>query len=116
QFAKTGAPGRGPDGTLPEWKPWSDDGPQADRFMVLDSPAGGGLRMSAEALTVEGLTARLEHEPAFDAAPRERCRAYNRMLKALEWTQGKPGEEEYARFAAGACRQFPAGSFLADSK
>ncbi|HYV49535.1 MAG TPA: carboxylesterase family protein [Myxococcaceae bacterium] len=116
QFAKTGAPGRGADGTLPEWKPWSDDGPQADRFMVLDSPGGGGLRMSSEAVTVEGLTAKLEREPAFDGAPRERCRAYARMVKALELISGKPGDEDYARFAGGACRGFPMGSFLADGK
>jgi len=114
QFAKAGAPGRGTDGTLPEWKPWSDEGPRADRFMVLDSPAGGGLRMSSEAVTVEGLTAKLEHEPAFDGAPRERCRAYARMVKALELISGKPGDEDYARFAGGACREFPMGSFLAD--
>lgn len=40
-FAKTGAPGRGVDGDLPEWKP----GPE---FLVFDTDAGGGLRMSNE--------------------------------------------------------------------
>ena len=114
QFAKAGAPGRGPDDALPEWKPWSDDGPRADRFMVLDTPAGGGLRMSSEAVTVEGLTARLEHEPAFDGAPRERCRAYGRMVQALEAVSGQSADERYARFAGGACRELPLGSFLAD--
>jgi carboxylesterase type B len=114
QFAKTGSPGRGPDGTLPEWKPWSDEAPQADRFMVFDSPAGGGVRMSPEAVTVEGLTERLEHEPTFDGAPRARCRAYARMLSALELVNLEPGNDAYARFADGACREFPQGSFLAD--
>jgi para-nitrobenzyl esterase len=114
QFARTGSPGRGPDGALPEWKPWSDDGPRSDRFMVLDSTAGGGVRMSPEAVTVEGLARRLEREPAFDGAPRERCRAYARMVKLLEAVNGKAGDEDYARFAGGACRELPIGSFLAD--
>lgn len=46
-FAATGAPGRGVDGRLPEWKPWSS-APAADRIMLFDSPGSGGVRMSSD--------------------------------------------------------------------
>ncbi|HEY8208462.1 MAG TPA: carboxylesterase family protein [Myxococcaceae bacterium] len=113
-FARAGAPGRGPDGALPEWKPWSDEAPQSERFMVFDSPAGGGLRMSADQVTVEALTRRLEREPAFDGVPKERCRVYSRMVKALELLDGRPRDGDYAGFAGGVCRDFPRGSFFSD--
>ncbi len=42
QFARTGDPGRGTDGTSPAWLPWQG----WPRYMVLDTPAGGGSRLS----------------------------------------------------------------------
>ena len=57
-FAATGAPGRGVDGALPEWKAWSNT-PGAERIMFLDSPAGGGMRMSADHETSGRIAAEL---------------------------------------------------------
>ena len=48
QFAQAGAPGRGRRGELPEWKAWSDAAPDAPRYIVLDTPAGGGIRMETD--------------------------------------------------------------------
>jgi para-nitrobenzyl esterase len=47
QFATTGDPGRGVDGKQPLWSAWSN-APDAPRMMLLDSTAGGGVRMTAD--------------------------------------------------------------------
>jgi para-nitrobenzyl esterase len=57
-FAATGAPGRGVDGALPEWKAWSNAS-GAQRIMILDSPAGGGVRMSGDLETRDRITSEL---------------------------------------------------------
>jgi para-nitrobenzyl esterase len=115
-FARTGAPGRGPDGDLPEWKPWSEESPQSERLLIFDTPGGGGVRMSAHNATLEALTRRLEQEPGFEGSPKERCRAYARMVKLLERITSRSGDEDYARFAGGACQPFPAVTLLAGGK
>jgi para-nitrobenzyl esterase len=46
RFAYTGDPGRGRKGELPAWTAWSAE-PGGDTFVVLDTPAGGGPRMSS---------------------------------------------------------------------
>jgi para-nitrobenzyl esterase len=72
EFAATGAPGRGRGGELPLWKAWDESAPDSARFLVFDSEAGGGVRMSADAITSTKLVARLLEDPRFaDAA--ERC-------------------------------------------
>src|SRR5690606_6246283 len=39
-FAANGHPGRGLDGSLPEWEPW-DPAPGGHKYVILDSPADG---------------------------------------------------------------------------
>ncbi len=51
EFARTGRPGRGSGGSLPEWKPWSNGAALADRLLLLDTQMGGGIRMSPETVT-----------------------------------------------------------------
>ena len=65
EFAATGAPGRGRGGELPLWKPWDESAPDSERFLVLDSEAGGGLRMSADAITSTKLVSRLLEDARF---------------------------------------------------
>ena len=72
EFAATGAPGRGRGGELPLWKPWDESAPESERFLVFDSESGGGLRMSADAITSTKLVSRMLDDARFaDAA--ERC-------------------------------------------
>jgi para-nitrobenzyl esterase len=72
EFAATGAPGRGRAGELPLWKPWDESAETSERFLVFDSEAGGGIRMSADAITSTKLVSRLLDDARFaDAA--ERC-------------------------------------------
>ncbi|MEL7480616.1 MAG: carboxylesterase family protein, partial [Pseudomonadota bacterium] len=48
EFARSGAPGRGTTGDLPEWRPWSS-GAEAPALMFFDSQSGGGTRIEESA-------------------------------------------------------------------
>jgi para-nitrobenzyl esterase len=88
QFAATGAPGRGRAGDLPEWTAWSESNPSSPRFLVFDSEADGGLRMSADAITPARLVTRMLEDSRFaDAA--ERCA----LLAQLQGWRPLPAEE-----------------------
>jgi para-nitrobenzyl esterase len=54
EFARSGNPGSGRDGDLTEWKAWDLAG---DKFIVLDTVADGGLRMSADEVTAASVVA-----------------------------------------------------------
>ncbi|MEE9609178.1 MAG: carboxylesterase family protein, partial [Myxococcota bacterium] len=102
EFAYAGAPGRGRRGELPEWSAWDDSSPTSPRFMQLDTPAGGGLRMSAEAITVAELLEAVDRDPRL-ATQRERCRIYWELTR---WSR-LMSEEEYAQAGAAGCRAYP---------
>jgi para-nitrobenzyl esterase len=92
EFAATGAPGRGRGGDLPEWKSWDESTPDSDRFLVFDTAADGGLRMSSEAVTSESLVTRMIEDERF-ASSDERC-AFLAGLRG--WRRSLP-EAELAR-------------------
>jgi para-nitrobenzyl esterase len=75
EFARTGSPGRGRDGDLPEWTAWDPSGAGAPKFIVLDTEADGGIRMSSDSLTVESVVASIEADPRLKTAS-ERCSVY----------------------------------------
>jgi para-nitrobenzyl esterase len=54
EFAYSGNPGKGRDGTLPEWKPWPADPAASEKLMVFDDPKAGGVRMSGDSLSADG--------------------------------------------------------------
>jgi len=93
-FAYTGDPGRGRDGDLPRWEPW--DGA---RFLVLDAPAGGGVRMGSGAETRDGVLAAVAADPRL-ASPRDRCRVLHELVEDGRLL----GRAEYARRG---CADFP---------
>jgi para-nitrobenzyl esterase len=100
EFAATGDPGRGRDGTLPHWTAWDDGRPDAPKFMVLDTEEGGGVRMSSDSVTRQALLARVLAEPRF-GGPRERCAFLREMIpRSLSAT-------EYASVGSGTCAAFP---------
>ena len=71
RFARTGDPGRG-SGGLPRWERWRESSADAPRSLVLDTTAGGGIRMTNEVVTRASLAAQLAADPAFRAVD-ERC-------------------------------------------
>jgi para-nitrobenzyl esterase len=78
QFAYTGAPGRGRDGSLPPWGAWDTSAPQADKYLVLDTQADGGLRMAHETIDPAELLAEVRADAGF-ASEEERCALVDRL-------------------------------------
>jgi para-nitrobenzyl esterase len=95
EFARSGRPGRGRDGKLPEWSAWSS-AEGAPKMMVLDTPAPpasselaevgagpaqaeDGVRMSAETVTRASVLADLAADTALDA--QSRCALLRQMLQ-----------------------------------
>jgi len=70
QFAYAGDPGRGRDGALPAWTPWDPTGPE--KYAVLDTPAGGVVRMEGTTYSVAGIVAEIQSDPRLATAG-ERC-------------------------------------------
>ncbi|HTO54394.1 MAG TPA: carboxylesterase family protein [Myxococcota bacterium] len=65
QFAYSGSPGRGRAGDLPEWKAW-DNADGADKGIVFDTHAGGGIRMERQAVTKESVLAKMAGDSRMD--------------------------------------------------
>jgi para-nitrobenzyl esterase len=116
EFARSGKPGRGRDGTLPEWLAW-DPAPGAPKALVLDTPqgatdvaaggtpdvalgSGSGVRMLNEALTHEAVVAGVERDPRY-ADLALRCAALLQM--------GYRGALDAAGYAE-RCPDYPAPS------
>jgi para-nitrobenzyl esterase len=72
-FAYTGRPGRGRDGTLPEWRPW-ENGDGKAKMLVFDSENDGGIRMSIEEMTLESIKAEFLTEGF--SSQENRCNTY----------------------------------------
>jgi para-nitrobenzyl esterase len=100
EFAATGDPGRGRDGTLPQWSAWDDSRPDAPRFMVFDTEADGGVRMSSESVTRQALLERVLAESRFGGPP-ERCAFLREMIPR------NLSAAEYTSLGGGACAAFP---------
>lgn len=71
EFAATGDPGRGRDGSLPQWSGWNPD-EKAEKFMIFDTTGGGGLRMAPGSVTQSSVLAMAEADPSL-AARDDRC-------------------------------------------
>jgi para-nitrobenzyl esterase len=100
RFAHTGDPGRGRAGDLPAWQPWSPDaGPT---FLVLDTPADGGIRMEDTALTQTEVLDRVAADPRFESAE-ERCAVYADYVRF----GGALTARAYERIDDGACEAYP---------
>jgi para-nitrobenzyl esterase len=99
EFARTGAPGRGRNGLLPQWQPWNTSGPN---LMLLDTASGGGLRMVQEPMTVMMLKQRLAQDQNMPDL-RSRCELYVRLF--LHANNGDDVWDE-ADYRALGCAEF----------
>jgi para-nitrobenzyl esterase len=102
QFAYTGDPGRGAHGDLPRWSAWSN-APDTSKFMVIDSEAGGGLRMSSESLT----KAHVLEQIAQDTRLTSRAQQCAFLKRLVEYSTMTPRllPQDYSVFAGGVCTQ-----------
>ncbi len=93
QFATTGDPGRGVDGKLPLWSPWTVDA-AASRTLIFDTPKHGGVRMAPEADSGEKIIDDLWKNPALKTLD-QRCE----LLARTVWNN-----EELKGLQAGRCK------------
>ena len=101
-FAYTGAPGRGRDGQLPEWMAWDDTSPASPKFLVFDTAAGGGLRLSADALTQASVLAAVDDDPRLPTQ-RDKCLIFRELAT---WSTGFT-EEDYPTAGREGCAPYP---------
>jgi para-nitrobenzyl esterase len=80
EFAKDGAPGRGTSGTLPLWSAWDSSTDDSPRFLIFDSAADGGIRMSSDYRTPKRIAERVFADARYedDAA---RCEALVELVE-----------------------------------
>jgi para-nitrobenzyl esterase len=97
EFAYHGSPGRGRDGTLPEWRAWSD-APNGDKFVTLDGDSDGGIRMNNKAVTFDVLKERLLADTSFpDSAAKGEI--YDCVFRGREqWD-----ESEFQKLGGNSC-------------
>ena len=105
EFAYTGKPGRGRDNELPPWMAWNLE-KGADKFMVLDTPDGGGIRMSKDEVFSEELL--------LTAASDERARDEEDIcwLVYLNLKEGPLySPDQYRDWNKGRCLPYPPSHF-----
>jgi para-nitrobenzyl esterase len=101
EFARSGAPGRGTEGDLPAWRPWSAS-PGIASLLVLDTEADGGIRMVKERVTRRAVVSRLARDERFEDMA-ERCAVYAEMARR----EMGLSRDDYRNVAEGACRDYP---------
>jgi para-nitrobenzyl esterase len=106
QIAWDGAPGRGRRGELPAWTAWPAAGSDAPGTLVLDSAAGGGVRMERVRVSEEEVIAAIDADPRL-ASQRDRCAVYRRLAG---WGRDF-GEERYARAGSRGCAEYPIAEY-----
>lgn len=105
EFAYSGSPGRGREGTLPEWSAWGTAG---GRFLVLDTPGDGGIRMSSDTMRSADVIDRLGGSPLL--AQSERCGLFRDLFEgSVDWD-----DTVYLALGSEGCGSERAGSGSAD--
>lgn len=100
-FAKQGNPGDGGDRNKQLWKSWQHDQDEG-QFIVFDSEADGGIRMSSDTLTVADLKQRLINDQQL-TEQRERCKLYvDLFYQRRAWSQ-----DEYVQLPGGCSNYAP---------
>ena len=95
-FAYTGRPARGRDGTLPEWQPW-ERGDGEPKMLILDSDKDGGIRMSAEEMTMGSIKAEFLTERF--SSQENLCNTYRETFAGTAAFDAR----EYASLGSGGC-------------
>lgn len=99
EFAYSGNPGRGRSGKQPQWTAWQTAG---NKMLLLDTPAGGGPRMSSEGVNAQDLKQRLLADAAL-VTQEERCSLYKRLFLESWQTDYFWDEQEYLALGEDGC-------------
>jgi len=112
EFARSGNPGRGGQGDQPQWLSWSEDvGPDEvppkttaeapGRFLHLDSPDAGGLRMGYTPLSREALVTAIDSAEGLDQDAK--CELFEAVFHEEEgWS-----DAAFIRIGRDGCRGVP---------
>jgi para-nitrobenzyl esterase len=101
EFAYSGVPGAGRDGSEVRWTPWGADG---NHMILLDTNADAGIRMSAETVSVAQLKQRLLHDTTI-VDQKERCGLYANLFRDEEFD-----EQEYLTLGSDGCAAYDPAS------
>jgi para-nitrobenzyl esterase len=101
-FAYAGDPGRGRRGDLPQWSAWDGGVAGKPTFVVLDTPEGGGIRMTTDFVTKASVVAQVEADARMPTRE-DKCE----RLRELANFAGLFPKEEYAA----ACRDYPLDAY-----
>jgi para-nitrobenzyl esterase len=105
EFARAGDPARGRREDLALWTAW-DGRPGGHKTMILDTQAGGGLRMGSDPVEPAGVLAAVDADPRLETR-RERCWVYYELAR---WSQGLD-EERYPTVGREGCAEYPFDGF-----
>ena len=106
QFAYTGDPASGRNGELLRWTAWDNSSAAAGKFMVFDTPANGGVRMSSEVVTKASVVAEIEADPRMPTQ-RDKCERF----RDLALHSGYFTEEDYATAGSRGCAAYPIAAY-----
>ena len=104
EFAYAGNPGKGRDGSLPEWSAWSGQGPN---LMVFDSPEDQGISMQEIRDNVSDIKLKVQEDHSFESLS-DRCEAYAVLFLHGYMASDFWNPEEYSQLG---CDEYPAGIY-----
>ncbi len=107
EFARNGRPGRGSEGDLPNWDPWTpgtaigEQEAEVASMIIFDTEAGGGIRIAETRLSRDQVIAAVDAEPELGQG--EKCDLFHDLFfRRPEWTA-----ETYRRIGQLGCAEHP---------
>jgi para-nitrobenzyl esterase len=102
EFAYNGDPGSGRSGTELAWTAWDSSAPENDKFIIFDTSADAGIRMSSDEVTLPGLYSDLLAETGF-TTQEQHCGMYAQLFEGtLLWD-----DDDYLALGAEGCAAYP---------
>ncbi len=101
EFAHSGNPGKGGDGTEVQWLPWGTDG----KTTILLDTAPPGIRMSSDLITVDSLKQKLIADTSI-TDQREHCELYAQTFR-WQWFDN----DQYLHLGKDGCAAYDPASF-----
>lgn len=103
EFAYSGNPGVGREQGQLNWPAWNGDSDVAMKYMILDSPQDGGMRMSAELISFTGMVKDIAKDDRLDSVEKK-CKVFAGLANGGNeaWPIDK-----YEGQLGGACALYP---------
>lgn len=102
-FAHNGKPHRGLDGKGVKWNAWDSSEGSNDKYIILDSEADGGIRMTNKLVSLNLIERGVLSDTRLPDI-KDKCRVFANLVKAKDdhWP-----EDEYSSKVSGTCALFP---------